>query len=104
MGITREEYLHHRFRDISPEEQERRGKEFDQVVDINKNGVVERKELIQFMDPKHQHWARHEADYLVSLADTNKDGSLQLNEVLSHPSLFLISTLINPERSLHGEL
>lgn len=104
--ISRAEYLQSRFsfRDMSPEEQEKRGKEFDLVVDINKNGVVERKELIQFMDPKHQHWARYEADYLVAHADTNGDGSLQLNEVLSHPSLFLNSTLIHPEKSLHGEL
>lgn len=102
--ITREEYCRHRFVDLSEQEEKDRQREFDTVLDVNKNGVAEKKEVIQYMDPKHQHWAREEAALLVSLADRDSDQLLTLEEVLAQPLPFLTSKLVSPDRSFHGQL
>ena len=91
------------------------------------SGVAEKKEVIQYMDPKHQHWAREEAAMLVgprrqeaggrrqeagdrrcvpqvSLADRDSDQLLTLEEMLAQPLPFLTSKLVSPDRSFHGQL
>jgi len=102
--ISRKEYTSHMFRDLSPEEVDERGKQFDSTLDADHSGVAERRELLQFMDPKHLHWAREEAASLLKLADTNQDGSIDIEEMVAQSEAFLTSKLVSPQRSFHGEL
>jgi len=102
--ISRKEYTSHMFRDLSSEEIEERGKQFDSTLDVDHSGVAERRELLQFMDPKHLHWAREEAASLLQLADTNQDGSIDIEEMVAQSEAFLTSKLVSPQRSFHGEL
>ena len=62
-----------------------------------------RREVVQFLDPKNPHWSRYEAINLISRADTNGDGLLDLEEVLAHPDLFLFSKLAGGDAGFHGE-
>jgi len=131
--ISRKEYTSHMFRDLSSEEIEERRKQFDSTLDVDHSGVAERRsgaerklydvvssdrsslvftficrtilrELLQFMDPKHLHWAREEAASLLQLADTNEDGSIDIEEMVAQSEAFLTSKLVSPQRSFHGEL
>lgn len=102
--ISRKEYTSHMFRDLSSEEIKERGKQFDSTLDADHSGVAERRELLQFMDPKHLHWAREEAATLLQLADTNQDGSIDIEEMVAQSEAFLTSKLVSPQRSFHGEL
>jgi len=102
--ISRKEYTSHMFRDLGSEEIDERGKQFDSTLDVDHSGIAERRELLQFMDPKHLHWAREEATSLLQLADTNQDGSIDIEEMVAESEAFLTSKLVSPQRSFHGEL
>jgi len=102
--ISRAEYTSHMYRDMSSMEVDERGRQFDATLDVDHSGVAERRELLQFMDPKHLHWAREEAVSLLQLADTNHDGSIDIEEMVAESEAFLTSKLVSPQRSFHGEL
>ena len=65
--------------------------------------ILFRREVVQFLDPKNPHWSRYEAINLISQADRNGDGLLDLEEVLGHPDLFLFSKLAGGDAGFHGE-
>ncbi|XP_014258448.1 45 kDa calcium-binding protein [Cimex lectularius] len=87
---------------VSQGEAQRR-EEFRNIIDIDKNSVADRKELIKYIDPKNPRHAREEAETLMTLGDTDKDGQLSLDEVLSKMDLFLGSKMVNTARSFHDE-
>lgn len=101
--LTRPEYLHDPFQDLSSGEVEARKIEFDHLMDKNKDGVADRKELVGFLDPKSPHWAGAEAADLVEAGDKDEDGMITVEEMIASPDLFLFSKLVSPEYSFHGE-
>jgi len=102
--LTRSEYINDPFRQLEPEELSDRMDEFDNGLDADKSGVVDRKELIKFLDPKNGFWASRDANELVDQADADKNGALTLQELLEFPDLFLDSKLIDPAVSFHPDL
>merc|ERR1719410_1936515 len=91
--LKKSEYITDPYRDLDRDDINLREKEFDLVLDKNKDGIADKREVVQFLDPKNPHWSRYEAINLISQADTNGDGLLDLEEVLGHPDLFLFSKL-----------
>ena len=67
--MSRQEYITDPYRDLSTAEQEARGEEFDHLVDKDGNGEGDRREIIAFLDPKSQHWAKQDATELVKEGD-----------------------------------
>lgn len=56
-----------------------------------------------YVDPRNPRHAIQEAQYLISLSDTNLDEKLNLFEILSKIDLFLGSKMVDTERSFHDE-
>ncbi|EZA62318.1 hypothetical protein DMN91_010628 [Ooceraea biroi] len=82
---------------------EDRRKEFQHLIDKNKNGKADRTELLMYIDPRNPRHAIQEAQHLITLSDTNLDGKLDLPEILSKMDLFLGSKMVDTERSFHDE-
>lgn len=101
--LKKSEYATDPYKDLHKDEIDLREKEFDLVLDKNKDGVADKREIIQFLDPKNPHWARYEAINLMSIADINRDNRLDIKEVLANPDLFLFSKLVNADAGFHGE-
>ena len=121
--LKKSEYIMDPYRDLDRDDISLREKEFDLVLDKNKDGIADkyslinsvkfrlliplygcfRREIVQFLDPKNPHWARYEAINLMSIADTNRDNRLDIHEVLAKPDLFLFSKLVNADAGFHGE-
>jgi len=100
--LSQAEFIKDPFQDLGPEGEKDRKNEFDQVLDKNHDGKADRKELVQYLDPKNQHWANNEAKDLVKQADSDLDQELSLLEMLRMPDLFLTSKLVSPDISFHG--
>ncbi|GLH04286.1 Sdf4 protein [Gryllus bimaculatus] len=83
-------------------EAERR-REFREVIDVDKNGKADRKELLMYIDPRNPRHAREEAETLLSLSDVDGDQHLSLGEVLNKMDLFLGSKMVDTARSFHDE-
>ena len=62
-----------------------------------------RKEILQFLDPKSQHWAKDEATTLLAQADKNKDMMVSMEEMFARADIFLMSKLVSADLSFHGE-
>jgi len=101
--LLKSEYITDPYRDLDRDDISLREKEFDLVLDKNKDGIADKREIVQFLDPKNPHWARYEAINLMSIADTNRDNRLDIREVLAKPDLFLFSKLVNADAGFHGE-
>lgn len=101
--LKKSEYITDPYRDLDRDDISLREKEFDLVLDKNKDGIADKREIVQFLDPKNPHWARYEAINLMSLADTNRDSRLDLQEIYAKPDLFLFSKLVNAGAGFHGE-
>ena len=90
--------------ELTSQEQEVRKREFVDQLDADKNGSVDRRELLTFLDPKGQGQAKVESNHLISLADEDEDGFLSFSEVKRHAQTFLDSKWVSPERSFHWDL
>jgi len=101
--LTKSEYVTDPYKDLETDEINLREKEFSLILDRNKDGYADKREIIQFLDPKNPHWARYEAINLMSMADRNRDNRLDMEEVLSKPDLFLFSKFVNADAGFHGE-
>jgi len=101
--LSKSEYITDPYRDLDRDDISLREKEFDLVLDKNKDGIADKREIVQFLDPKNPHWARYEAINLMSIADRNRDNRLDIHEVLAKPDLFLFSKLVNADAGFHGE-
>merc|ERR550525_2118494 len=100
--LSRQEYITDPYRDLSSSELEARGEEFDHLVDKDGNGEGDRREIIAFLDPKSQHWAKQDATELVKEGDRDGDGRISLVEMMENPDLFLYSKLVSPELNFHS--
>lgn len=77
--------------------------EFKRLIDKDGDGIGNRRELLQYVDPRHPRHALQEAATLLALADTNKNGKLSLAEILRNPQLFLDSKMINTSASFDDD-
>lgn len=50
----------------------------------------ELKPIIGKLHPGENFYAKQQADYVISQADTNKDGQLSLNEMIENPYVFIV--------------
>lgn len=101
--LSKAEYLVDPYRDLSVEEVQDRRKEFTDVLDKNGDGVADKKEIVQFLDPKSPHWAKDEAMSLIQQADRDKDKMVSLEEMFAQANLFFMSKLVSADLSFHGE-
>uniref|UniRef100_A0A2P2HYU9 45 kDa calcium-binding protein-like n=1 Tax=Hirondellea gigas TaxID=1518452 RepID=A0A2P2HYU9_9CRUS len=97
--ITLEEYM------AAAEEQEQEQADQKQFkeTDADGNGKLSRKELLLYMDPRHPHHARVEAESLMAAADSDTDGKLTLAELLQQSSIFAASKMVDAASSFHNE-
>ena len=73
------------------------------AMDEDGDGVVTVDELTKYLDPTHKQRATNEGNYLVSMADRNRDDQLSEKEVLMNYQLFTGSTMANYAGYLHDE-
>lgn len=73
------------------------------AMDEDGDGVVTVDELTKYLDPTHKQRAINEGNYLVSMADRNRDDQLSEKEVLMNYQLFTGSTMANYAGYLHDE-
>ena len=72
-------------------------------MDSDGDGFVTTDELINYLDPRHYRHALKEADYLIRIADRNRDENISEKEMLTNYALFTGSSLTNYARVLHDE-
>lgn len=82
---------------------EERKAEFNKLIDKNHDGKADRGELLQFVDPRNSRYAIQEAATLFSLADTNLDKKLTVDEMLNKQELFMTSKFISLIENFHNE-
>ncbi|RLV62192.1 hypothetical protein DV515_00019569 [Chloebia gouldiae] len=80
-----------------------RRKEFQEVIDANRDGIVTVEELEEYMDPLNEHNALNEARQMIAVADENQDHQLELEEVLKYSEYFTGSKLMDYARNVHEE-
>ncbi|KAL1512455.1 hypothetical protein ABEB36_002043 [Hypothenemus hampei] len=88
---------------IVRQDEYKRRQEFRTVIDLNADGKADRRELLHYVAPQSPRHADHEAEALLALADSDHDNMLSLEEILSHPDLFLKSKMVDTGRSFHDE-
>lgn len=105
--LTEEEFMSMPMEETSKisekEWKEQRRKEFREVIDMNRDGKVNRQELLMYNDPENPVLAKREARELISLADLNGDGKLSIKEILSKKDIFMGSKMIDTAKSFHDE-
>ena len=72
-------------------------------MDENGDGIVTVDELTKYLDPTHEQRAINEGNYLISMADRNRDDHLSEKEMLMNYQLFTGSTMANYAGYLHDE-
>lgn len=80
-----------------------RRKEFQNSIDLNKDGKADRRELLRYVAPQNPRRSELEAQTLISLADIDHNDALNLSEVLARPDLFMASKMVDTGRSFHDE-
>uniref|UniRef100_A0A453NSV6 EF-hand domain-containing protein n=4 Tax=Pooideae TaxID=147368 RepID=A0A453NSV6_AEGTS len=64
----------------------------------------ELKPIIGKLHPAENFYAKQQADYVISQADTNKDGQLSLNEMIENPYVFYSALFTEDDYGSHDEL
>nr|XP_057908254.1 45 kDa calcium-binding protein [Doryrhamphus excisus] len=80
-----------------------RRKEFGEVIDSDRNGIVTMEELEEYMDPMNEHNALNEAKQMIAVADENRNFSLELDEILKYSEYFTGSKLMDYAKNVHEE-
>ncbi|XP_062363648.1 45 kDa calcium-binding protein [Cinclus cinclus] len=80
-----------------------RRKEFQEVIDANRDGIVTMAELEEYMDPMNEHNALNEARQMIAVADENQNQHLELEEILKYSEYFTGSKLMDYARNVHEE-
>ncbi|EMS64995.1 hypothetical protein TRIUR3_25358 [Triticum urartu] len=81
-------------------------KSFSQL-DLDNDGLLsadELKPIIGKLHPAENFYAKQQADYVISQADTNKDGQLSLNEMIENPYVFYSALFTEDDYGSHDEL
>ncbi|XP_013911861.1 PREDICTED: 45 kDa calcium-binding protein [Thamnophis sirtalis] len=80
-----------------------RKKEFEDVIDADRNGIVTMEELEEYMDPMNEYNALNEAKQMIAVADENQNHHLELEEILKYSEYFTGSKLMDYARNVHEE-
>ena len=102
--MTLEEYLNEPFAELDDDEKIERESEFKEGMDANKDGIVIKRELLNFLNPKHPYKHVQEAKRIMDIADADNDGQLTIDEVLDKISDLSDSKWVSPERAFHGDI
>lgn len=89
--------------DIDDDWVRERKKEFEDVIDSNRDGIVTMEELEEYMDPMNEHNALNEARQMIAVADENQNHNLELDEILKYSEYFTGSKLMDYARNVHEE-
>ncbi|KAM6981548.1 45 kDa calcium-binding protein [Tautogolabrus adspersus] len=89
--------------DIDDDWVRERKKEFEEVIDSDRDGIVTMDELEEYMDPMNEHNALNEAKQMIAVADENQNHSLELDEILKYSEYFTGSKLMDYARNVHEE-
>ncbi|XP_028308106.1 45 kDa calcium-binding protein [Gouania willdenowi] len=89
--------------DIDDDWVRERKKEFEEVIDGNRDGIVTMEELEEYMDPMNEHNALNEARQMIAVADENQNHNLELEEILKYSEYFTGSKLMDYARNVHEE-
>ncbi|KAM4651007.1 45 kDa calcium-binding protein [Discoglossus pictus] len=80
-----------------------RKKEFEEVIDANRDGIVTMDELEEYMDPMNEYNALNEAKQMIAVADENQDHHLEIGEINKYSEYFTGSKLMDYARNVHEE-
>ncbi|KAM7100333.1 45 kDa calcium-binding protein isoform 2-T2 [Molossus nigricans] len=80
-----------------------RRKEFEELIDANRDGIVTMAELEEYMDPMNEYNALNEAKQMIAVADENQNQHLEPEEVLKYSEFFTGSKLMDYARNVHEE-
>uniref|UniRef100_A0A3P9H3L6 45 kDa calcium-binding protein n=1 Tax=Oryzias latipes TaxID=8090 RepID=A0A3P9H3L6_ORYLA len=89
--------------DVDDDWVKERKKEFEEVIDANRDGIVTMAELEEYMDPMNEHNALNEAKQMIAVADENQNRHLELEEILRYSEYFTGSKLMDYARNVHEE-
>ncbi|KAM9344410.1 45 kDa calcium-binding protein [Pholidichthys leucotaenia] len=89
--------------EVEDEWVQERKKEFEEVIDSNRDGFVTLEELEEYMDPMNEHNALNEARQMIAVADENQNHNLELDEILKYSEYFTGSKLMDYARNVHEE-
>ncbi|KAK3156387.1 hypothetical protein QOZ80_2AG0106650 [Eleusine coracana subsp. coracana] len=81
-------------------------KSFSQL-DLDNDGLLSADELKPIMGnlhPSENFYAKQQADYVISQADTDKDGQLSMKEMIENPYVFYSSLFTEDDYGFHDEL
>ncbi|CAN6237586.1 unnamed protein product [Urochloa humidicola] len=76
-------------------------------LDLDNDGLLsadELKPIIGNLHPSEHFYAKQQADYVISQADTNKDGQLSMKEMIENPYVFYNALFTENDYGFHDEL
>ncbi|CAN6271980.1 unnamed protein product, partial [Urochloa humidicola] len=76
-------------------------------LDLDNDGLLsadELKPIIGNLHPSEHFYAKQQADYVISQADTNKDGRLSMKEMIENPYVFYNALFTENDYGFHDEL
>ena len=77
------------------------GREFEELIDANHDGIVTMAELEDYMDPMNEFSALNEAKQMIAIADESQNHYLEPEEVLKYSEFFMGSKLVDYACSVH---
>jgi Ca2+-binding EF-hand superfamily protein len=83
---------------------EARRHEFNNIIDLNKDGKASIEELRSYVDPLNDYHVIEEVREIFEFADDNKDGYLTLKELLDRAEILISSGFVHPNKRLHDDL
>ncbi|KAI6196704.1 hypothetical protein M3Y94_01140500 [Aphelenchoides besseyi] len=83
---------------------EARKHEFENAIDLNRDGKATKEELRNYLDPLNENHVQEEVDEIMDYADDNKDSYLTLKELLRHVDLLSSSSFLHARTRLHDDL
>merc|ERR1712137_328802 len=83
--------------------EDKREEEFYNFIDRNRDGKLDKKEILAYVDPRNPRHSHLEAMALMQLSDANGDSQLSVDEMISSAGIFLASKVINTETNFHDE-
>lgn len=86
------------------EYQAARRKEFNEAIDVDKDGFATQEELVAYMNPTSEGRIGDEVSEIFAVADADNDQHLTLNELLDNAESLAASSFIRPKLKLHEDL
>ncbi|CAD5216393.1 unnamed protein product [Bursaphelenchus xylophilus] len=84
--------------------QNERRKEFEDLIDQDKDGKVMKFELVEYLNPLSDARLSEEVKEIFVLADHDDDGFLTLKELMDNSESLALSSFIRPKMRLHDDL